>query len=435
MANSQSTVTLQNILDICQAFGDTMPTLNAGGSQNQPFLICCTDVMNAICAVNFPHKWNEINLPPFYTNSLQQDYVVLNPDGTGITNLSWLQRGVAIDINNTAKPKSYREVECGRQLPQQTGTWYNNGYEQPLFVCNWFPNSTLYYGIWGAEDTGSGTFGNNPTVGSVYTNPQGAVVLSATWSATSGGQTTYALNYIPSGTVVGSSLVISGARPDRYNGTYTIVSITGLDVVVTNTNTLGLYLAGGITGAPNSMPANPITQIRDVNGNLLLLTQYGTEGLTAPVAPPNADPGTQVSGSGATTIWTVVDPQAYGFRISPAPNTTGNEWQINLTGQMKPVRFTGLGQTLYPFPDEYESHFRMGVIAQLYRYSPLKEIRAKFEEAWKLWLISLNDLRARQDRELEENMFTLNRGIMGGNRGIGNRASSNWPGPSYPFAY
>ena len=103
MANSQSTVTLQNILDVCQGFGDAIPTLNAGGSQNQPFLICCTDVMNAICAVSFPHKWNEINLPPFYTNSLQQDYAVVNSDGSSVTNLSWLERGVAIDINNTTK--------------------------------------------------------------------------------------------------------------------------------------------------------------------------------------------------------------------------------------------------------------------------------------------------------------------------------------------
>jgi len=435
MAYSQSTVTLQMILDIVQNFGDAMPTINAGGNQLQPFLIACTDVFNAICAVNFPHKWNEINLPPFYTNSLQQDYAVVNPNGSSITNLSWLERGVAIDINNTSKPKSYRMVECGRQLPQQTGTWYNNGFEQPLFICNWFPNSTLYYGVWGADDTGFGTFGNNPTAGSVYTNPQGAIVTAASWASTSGGQITFTLNYIPNGTTAGSNLVISGALPTAYNNTFAVVSVTGLNVVVTATSNPGTYEAGGITGAPNSMPANPITQITDSNGNLLLLTTYGTEGTTAPTAAPNAAPGTQVSGTGATTVWTVLDPQGYGFRISPAPNTTGNEWQINLTGQMKPVRFVSLSQTLYPLPDEYETHFRMGVIAQLYRYSPLKEIRAKFEDAWKLWQMSLNDLRARQDRELEENMFTLTRGVMGGNRGSGTRSSSNWPGPAYPFAY
>ena len=435
MANSQSTVTLQNILDVCQGFGDAIPTLNAGGSQNQPFIICCTDVMNAICAVSFPHKWNEINLPPFYTNSLLQDYAVVNSDGSSVTNLSWLERGVAIDINNTSQPKSYRMVEVGRQLPTQTGTWYNFGTQVPLFVANWFPNSMLYYGVWGANNTGYGTFGNNPTVGSVYTNPQGAIVTAASWAATSGGQITFTLNYIPNGTVNGASLVVSSVTPIGYNGTFPVVSVSGLNVVVTAPINPGTYEAGGITGAPNSMPANPITQITDANGNLLLLTQYGTEGTVAPLASANAAPGTTVSGTGATTVWTVVDPQGCGFRIAPAPNTTGNEWQIRLVGQMKPVRFTGLGQTLYPLPDEFESHFRMGVIAQLYRYSPLKEIRAKFEDAWKLWLISLNDLRARQDRELEENVFTLTRGIMGGRRSNSSRTSSGWPGPAYPFNY
>jgi hypothetical protein len=177
------------------------------------------------------------------------------------------------------------------------------------------------------------------------------------------------------------------------------------------------------------MPANPVTQIKDANGNLLVLTQYGTEGTAAPLAAPSAAPGTTAVGAGATTVWTVADPQGYGFRISPPPNTTGAEWQISLVGQMKPVRFSGLGVTLYPLPDEYESHFRMGVIAQLYRYSPLKEIRAKFEDSWKMWLVSLNDMRARQDRELEENMFTLDRGIFN----KGRRNSSQWAGSAYPF--
>jgi hypothetical protein len=430
MAYSQSTVTLQSILDICQNFGDTMPTINAGGNQLQPFLTCCNDTMNAICAVDFPHKWNEIAIPPFYTNSQQQDYVVLNPDGSSINTLSWLQRGVAIDINSTSIPKTYREVECGRQLPQQTGSWANQFGGDPIFLANFYPNNMLYYGVWGANDTGYGTFGNNPTAGSVYTNPQAATITAASWASSSGGQITFALSYIPNSVSTGNLLVISGATPSGYNGTFPVISVTGNSVVVTAVNNPGTYRAGGLTGAPNSMPSNPVTQIKDSNGNLLVLTQYGTEGVTAPIAAPNAAAGIQTSGSGATTIWTVADPQGYGFRLSPPPNTTGCEWQINLVGQMKPVRFTGLGPTtLYPLPDEYESHFRMGVIAQLYRYSPLKEIRAKFEEAWKLWLQSLNEMRARQDRELEENMFVLSRGIFNSGR----RNSSQWAGPAYPF--
>jgi hypothetical protein len=425
---SSSTVKLQKILDLCRLFGDTKPTLDVGGSANEPFLTCCNDVMNAICGVNFPHKWNEVVLPPFYTNSLQQDYAVLDGNGSSITNLSWLQRGIVVDINNTAIPKPFREVEVGRQLPQATGSQYNFLTSSPLFLVNWFPNQSLYYGTWGAGVTGSASFGNNPVPGSVYTDPVGASVSTASWASTSGGQITFVLNYIPNGTVPGSSLTVSGAFPKLYNGTFEIVSVTNFNVVVTATSNPGAYQIGGIVGSPNSaMPSNPITQIEDAYGNLLVLTKYGTEGTAAPFLAPNAPPGTSVSGTGATTVWTVADPNGYGFRITPVPGQTGVVWEFDLVGQMKPVRFTNLSQTLYPLPDEFETNFRMGVVAQLYRYSPLKEIRAKFQDAWQLWLASLTELRSKQDREIEENRFTLSRGIMGGGR------NSAFPGPAWPF--
>ena len=73
MIMTQSTITLQKIVNIAQSFGDIEPVLNVAGDSSNPALIIATDVMNAICGVNFPHKWNEINLPPFYTNSWQQD--------------------------------------------------------------------------------------------------------------------------------------------------------------------------------------------------------------------------------------------------------------------------------------------------------------------------------------------------------------------------
>lgn len=356
MASTQSTVTLQQILDIQQAFGLIQPVLNVGGSSNQPFLTACNDVMNAICAVDFPHKWNEIVLPTFYTNSSQQDYAVVYPDGSTVTTLSWLARGIAVDINSTSgAPLPYRDVEVGRQLPQATGTWYNLGNQQDQFTINWFPNRTLYYGVWGDSSLGnSGTLGNNPVAGSVYQNPIGAA----------------------------------------------------------------------------SLPANPITQIRDANGNLLLVTTYGTEGSAAPLAAANAPAGTTASGAGATTVWTVVDPNGQGFRILPVPSQSGTVWQFNLVGQNKPVRFTNLGQTLDPLPDEFEPHFRAGVTAQLFRYSAEKAIQGRFTTEWKLWLNSLNELREKQDREQEENSFTLERGVMSGGS-----ARRQWRGPAWPFNY
>lgn len=353
--NTACTVTLQRIVNILKTNPLLRPIVDVVGSEDEPALSAANDVMDAICGVPFPHKWNEMEIPVFYTNSYQQDYAGIYPNGASITNLSWLERGVVIDINNTAQPKPYCPVEVGRQLPQATANWFNTTTPNFQFRVNYFPNNNLYYGTWGAAQTGNSTFGNNPLAGSVYTNPLGNI----------------------------------------------------------------------------SQPANPITQIQDANGNYLVLTGYGTEGSTAPLAPANSGAGvTATPGSGATTVWTVVDPYGQGFRIFPVPNQTGVVWEFNLVGQMLPIRFTQLNTLLAPLPDQFETNFRMGMTAQLYRYSPSEKVRATAEREWMRWLASLTELRAKQDREKEENRFTVRRGIM--SRGGGN--GGNWWGPAWPFS-
>lgn len=443
MANSQCNVSLQDEVDILQTFGDLEPILNVGGQTSRVILTAANNVMNAICAVQFPWKWNEFNTPVFYTNSLQQDYAVVNSNGQSLTNLAWLERGIVLDINNTAQPKPYRLVETGRELSQSTGTVFNGGMaNSPMFLVNWLTNNLLVYGTWGLNNTGNATVGNNPSAHSIYQDPLGASVSNAFWSSTAGGQITFFLNYIPFGIVPGASLVVEHARPFAYNNSYTVIAISGNSVIVTAVVNPGTYEAGGIVGKTlnpafpanftqnNSMPNNPITQIQDENGNLLLLTGYGVEGSTPPTAPPNAVPGTQVSGVGATTVWTVLDPFGQGFRILPVPVQTGLLWQFNLVGQMKPVRFTSLAQTLAPLWDEFEPHFQMGLIAQLYRFSPQAAVYRKFEPAWQHWLKSLQELRSKEDREMEENIFVPDRSIMGGTAG-----RNRFQGPYWPFNY
>ena len=436
--SSLSSIQLQHIVDVANTYADIEPVLNAGGQTQTVALSIANTVMNAICAVSFPHKWNEYNIQPFYSNSFQQDYALTTVAGVtgaltltsvsqvsassgtavyngtitggdfgayvgvpfvvtgfaasaganngtfmcvassagalvlqntaavvethagsatsaagGLLNLSWLERGVAFDINNSAVPKPYVRIECGRQLPQQTAQYTGGaGLGDPGFRANWFPNRTLYYGVWGAANTGSKTQGNNPVAGSVYTQPLGN----------------------------------------------------------------------------NSQPANPITQIVDANGNFLLLTGYGTEGTTAPLAAMNAVPGTVATpGSGATTTWTVLDPNGWGVRIMPVPSQTGSQWQFNITAQMKPVRFFSLSQTLAPLPDEMEPHFREGFIAQCYKRSPENAVYGKFKDMWQLWTQSLNELRAKEDRELEENKFIPTRTVFGASRSRNNFQGGSWP--------
>lgn len=355
--NTQSTIPLQKVVNIAKGMGDIEPVLNLAGSSIELPLSIANDVMNAICSDPFPYKWNEIFMPQFVTNSFQQDYAGIYPNGTSVTNLSWLERGIVIDINNTAQPKPYRLVECGRQLPQATGTFWNSATNNPLFLVNWFPNNTLYYGTWGDANVGNPTFGNNPLPGSVYTNPLGLV-----------------------------------------------------------------------NGQAQSQPFNPITQIQDANGNFLVVTTYGVCGGVAPAAPVNSAAGVTVADG--STVWTVVDPYGMGFRILPVPSSTGVVWQFNLWGQALPIKFANLQQTLFPLPDQYEPNFRQLFIAQCYRYSPELKIRAKFKDEWELGMKALVDCRKKSDRELEENVFTPDRGVMGGQPG-----RSRFAGPAWPFPY
>jgi hypothetical protein len=352
--------------------------------------------------------------------------------GGSLLNMSWLERGVAFDINNTSIPKPFVRIECGRQLPQITASYTGGaGLGDPGFRCNWFPNRTLYYGTWGQANIGGPTTGNNPGPGSVYLAPTGSAVTAASWSA---GQATFTISSLLPTIKVASTLGIDSAFPVGYNGSWVIVSIndtvlTAPTVTVTMAVNPGTYQSGGDVNSSEktSQPQNPITQIIDANGNFLLLTTYGIEGTTPPLAVRNAVPGVTASGTGASTQWTVLDPNGWGFRFVPVPTTTGSQWQFNLIAQMKPIRFVSLAQTLGPLPDEFETFFRDGFIAQLYHRSPEKAVYAKFPQEWALWKAALNELRVKEDRELEENKFIPSRTVFGAARSRNNYQGAAWP--------
>lgn len=169
-----STYTIQNIVDRVKGFADIEPIFNVGGFSFEPALTIANDVFNAICAVNFPHKWNRGSLPLFYTWSWQQDYALVNPDSSSVYGFEWLEKGIAICISSTQIPKPWTRVECGRDLPKRTGAYAGNGATQgsdPGYIISWLPNSELYYGTWGAPNILSASQGNNPKAGSVYVGP------------------------------------------------------------------------------------------------------------------------------------------------------------------------------------------------------------------------------------------------------------------------
>lgn len=327
------TFTGQTIIDAVRVMPLLAPVFNSQvtGFSLEPACTILTESHAFMLGENFPWKFNEIELAPFYTNSYQQDYATSN------TNIGWLQSGDCLDVNNSALAKAQPQVAVVKDLPRAS-TWVAL---PPMFfgvlrfqVC-WRYNSQLYYGTWGQPNTGTGntTRGNNPLSGSVYVNP---------------------------------------------------LSIGG------------------------QMPFNPITQIQDANGNLLVLTGYGHEGSTAPVAPASSAAGTIATpGSGATTQWTVVDPLAQGFRIFPTPAQSGVVWQFNLRAQGKPTIFQSLSTLISPVPDDYAHIFRQGCITNAYRYSSEEKVRQMYKGEFDLWQAVLMKGRIQGDREPENHSFVV----------------------------
>ena len=295
------------------------------GFSLSPALDILNEAMAYMLAPPGAWKFNEVELPPFYTNSYQQDYA------SSITNIGFLQSGDCLDVNNTALPKAQPQVEVVKDLPRAS-SWIAL---PPLFFgvlkfqCCWRYNSQLYYGTWGLPNTGNATRGNNPQINSTYTP----------------------------------------------------------------------FLSGG-----NQMPDNPITQIQDANGNLLVLTTYGTTGAAAPLLPASSAAGATVTDG--SCVWTVVDPLAQGFRIWPTPSQSGVVWQFNLRAQGKqPPLLTSLNTLLAPIPDEYIHIFRQGAITIAYRYSPEQKVRQRYDMELALWDKVLMGGRIQADREPENHSF------------------------------
>jgi hypothetical protein len=241
----------------------------------------------------------------------------------------------------------------------------------PGKIC-WLPNSMLQSGTWGATPIG-------PTINN------------------------------PSGQVGGYGLNASGLQ---------------------NPGPLVIYTS------PYQTPQNPInatTAITDPNGNLWVLTTYGTCGSveptwpTTPVFPtpavPNVVSTTVTDGS---VVWTAINPSGQGFRLDPIPPQTGVTWQIQVEAQNKAVRFSSPQQTLEPIPDDFEWAFKQGFFAECFRRNPDPKVRAKYTMERQLWLEALDKAVRQADRESDDYGFYPSSSVMQTDWGI-NPISPNSP--------
>jgi hypothetical protein len=177
-------------------------------------------------------------------------------------------------------------------------------------------------------------------------------------------------------------------------------------------------------GVPQT-PANSITNILDPNGNILILTKYGTTGLIEPVAvyPPldpldplgpkdyDADLTGQVIDDG-TAQWTVVNPSAAGIRVRPAPADGANTWLMRLFAQKKAPIIKTLDDKLDPIPDDQIKWFRDGFICYAHRHSANPAVRARYPLMKTDWQNSMAAETRQADRETESKGFYPARSLM-----------------------
>lgn len=179
---------------------------------------------------------------------------------------------------------------------------------------------------------------------------------------------------------------------------------------------------------------NPITIIKDPNGNLWVVTTYGTCGTVQPNWPaspqyptfssPNTVATTVTDG---TVVWTAVDPKGQGMRLAPIPPQTGIEWLIEPQCQLRAPTFANLQQLLDPIPDDFATYFKQGFFAQCYRRSADPKVRAKFPDEWRLFMDALRKAIIAGQRELDDVGFYPGSSIM--DSGI----STVYLGPAYPW--
>jgi hypothetical protein len=149
---------------------------------------------------------------------------------------------------------------------------------------------------------------------------------------------------------------------------------------------------------------NPIMSMIDANGNLLIVTTFGTTAATGtgPVLPANSAEGVTVADG--TVVWTVVSPNSQGFRVFPLPGASGPVYQCTIYYQMLLAKLTAMSSLINPIPDDYSDYFQDGYEAYCLLASPNPADKARAQGpqgALALWFKALMDAKKQGDREID----------------------------------
>jgi hypothetical protein len=166
------------------------------------------------------------------------------------------------------------------------------------------------------------------------------------------------------------------------------------------------------------MTTQPLTQIWDPNGNLQLLTKYGTCGATAPTWKTTIG---QVTNDGSAA-WTMLDPNGITFRLSPVALQNGIVWQIQPFYQNKPPVYT-LITNLWGIPDENSNLYEQGFLA--YAWDCTEDL-SRFEKEYALFQSLIQKAVGAGDREDESFSMSPSKSLTGIRGGSG-RGDDQYP--------
>lgn len=173
-------------------------------------------------------------------------------------------------------------------------------------------------------------------------------------------------------------------------------------------------------GGPGS---NPLTAILDPNGNIQVVTGYGTTLSSGIPSWPSAGAQAGTVTSDGTVNWTVQDPNGVAIRLNMLAVNGSPVWQIIPAYQQKPPVINSIGSTFAPIPDDLDYLIKQGFLALCWKQADKKTFQIEYAQ----WLQDIASAMEGSDREPQEFGIFPSEGLQQGGQ-VSGYSYAGWPG-------